>query len=283
MFLASFNSSFDHINFLPSEASSISVFFRYHPYFLNWVYTFLFFPLYPREDPCSAKPAFCLTWLTSNRWEFPVPVPIKGDVWKVISTAKTFSQGPLLTVKPEKPEVSAFLLSVQSWGFARIFSPVNRDFELDCFVITVPKMSTIFHFAHEILSVDKHQIKSRLSRSSQGILICVQIHKVKLRLTLYHHTQYRTDLICAKSESNIPIRHFLISRLRYFCMGYSVVKVEGTISVKPVLDLFPPGRILFMQDNAVISVAFNVSDFLLNRWKYPEIKNFTCVNAVEIG
>lgn len=48
-------------------------------------------------------------------------------------------------------------------------------------------------------------------------------------------------------------------------MGYSVVKVEETISVISVLDLFPPGRILFMQDNAGIPVAFNGADFLLNR------------------
>lgn len=66
-------------------------------------------------------------------------------------------------------------------------------------------------------------------------------------------------------------------------MAYSVIKVEGTISVKQVLDLFPPGNILFMQDYAVIPVAFNGADFLLCRRKDPEIKNFTCIKAVEIG
>lgn len=48
-------------------------------------------------------------------------------------------------------------------------------------------------------------------------------------------------------------------------MAYSVVKVEGTISVKQVLDPFSPGNVFFMQDNAVIPVAFNGADLLLNR------------------
>lgn len=44
-------------------------------------------------------------------------------------------------------------------------------------------------------------------------------------------------------------------------MGFSVVKVKGTIFVKQVLDLFHPGRILVMQDSAVVPTVFNVVDF----------------------
>ncbi|KAJ7414522.1 hypothetical protein WISP_83573 [Willisornis vidua] len=48
-----------------------------------------------------------------------------------------------------------------SGGFAGTFSPVNRDFKLSHFVVTVAKMAMNPHIAHEILSVDKKQIKSR--------------------------------------------------------------------------------------------------------------------------
>lgn len=53
-------------------------------------------------------------------------------------------------------------------------------------------------------------------------------------------------------------------------MGFSVGKVKGTIFVKQVLDLFDiliqifcqyPGRILVMQDSAVVPTVFNVVDF----------------------
>lgn len=47
-------------------------------------------------------------------------------------------------------------------------------------------------------------------------------------------------------------------------MGYSVIKAEGTASVKRVLYLFPPGRFI-KQHNAVIPVAFDAADLLLNR------------------
>lgn len=100
MFLAGFNSSFGRINFLPSEASSTFVFFPCHLTLLALGVQLPFFPLIPREDSCSANPAFCLTWLTSNTWEFPVPVPVRGDVWKVTSTCKNIFPRGLYLLTP---------------------------------------------------------------------------------------------------------------------------------------------------------------------------------------
>lgn len=79
------------------------------------------------------------------------------------SPSKSIFPGDLTHWFPEQPEFIS--PHVQNGGFSVTFAPVNRDFTLDCLIITVAKMATNHYVSNGFLSFNKQKIKKGIFHS----------------------------------------------------------------------------------------------------------------------